>query len=244
MQSGWWGEAVSALVAERERLVGNKNDWNRYRNFAELREKLAPEPEKVIHNFLDNGTKKKRKGPSRPEGVVSNLSQSGSQKKPKPKQRKSTPKRPKKAKLTVRKRTRSGPSKSKTDEVLYIEKAIKIYKNTGNSLPLRAKIKELASLEHRLDERLRREKKPSQKLLWQWSYTRERRKRLNAILDTTSDLDPESLSEKSKAERKKLARETLQAGAAAYFEQLKREAGSGSESKKRTEKRYWWNEED
>ena len=38
--------------------------------------------------------------------------------------------------------------------------------------------------------------------------------------------------------------ELLQAANISYLDRVRREAGYGSESKKRTEKRYWWNEED
>ncbi len=59
--------AVSTLAARTERSVGNKNDWIRVSNFQELREKLTPEPEKVVHDPLADTPLRKPKRVSRPQ---------------------------------------------------------------------------------------------------------------------------------------------------------------------------------
>ncbi len=47
--------------------MGNNNRWIRVSNFQELREKLTPEPEKVVHDFLADTPPRKPKNVARPQ---------------------------------------------------------------------------------------------------------------------------------------------------------------------------------
>ena len=56
----------------------NKRGWTKVSNFAELREKLTPEPEKIVHNFLADIPPRKPSRVPKPEPVSKVSTPSGS----------------------------------------------------------------------------------------------------------------------------------------------------------------------